>query len=38
MKKIVLTLAAVACTLSPAAVKEKMPRTRQTTRTTDPVT
>lgn len=38
MKKITLTLAAVACVLSPVAAKEKMPRTWQATRTTDPVT
>ncbi|QDC37747.1 hypothetical protein [Sphingobium fuliginis] len=38
MKKLILTLAAVACAISPAVAKEKMQRTWQATRTTDPVT
>ncbi|BAI97445.1 hypothetical protein Sj15T_18820 [Sphingobium sp. TA15] len=38
MKKLILTLAAVACAISPAVAKEKMQRAWQATRTTDPVT
>ncbi|MFK4794225.1 hypothetical protein [Sphingobium sp. ZW T5_29] len=38
MKKTILTLAAIACAISSVAAKEKIPRTWQASRTTDPVT